>query len=936
MRKIWLPALCLLATLAQAQTTLVPTTTLTVETSNNTSAPDTIGTYTQGHAASGNISKVPMRTLLYSSANTKVYAALMGWFGKSGHINVGYSSQDLAQLNKQMADMKSRGIDGAIFAWYGKDSYANKTSLGLKTAAEANGVEFSLMIDRGTLDWDSMGLAPTDALIVHLNYMADTYYGSPMYTRINGRPVVYEFALEAFTIDWNRVRSSIRGNPLIIFRNPNGWTRSTSDGAYAWEPDKATLSYLDYFYKQATLYPTQQTVGGVSPMMNDTLASWSQNRIVDPQCGQTWLMKWNDQSKWYSAANPLKQIQIATWNDYEEGTTIESGIDNCITVNAVMSGSSVTWSLSGAGLENTIDHYTVFISADGQNLMPLVDVPTGTYSVDLDPYKFLKGNYAVYVKAVGKPAITNKMSTATYYAATYVPNQPPVAALSLSASSAYAPSTVTANASGSYDSDGSIASTLIEWGDGTTSSGSVASHAYKAAGTYMVRATVTDNSGASAAITSSISVLPANVTINAPTASSTSGMIVHVDATAFNGNKVDGMWAYVDRVGVFNSKGGSLVADLKMNPGTHTVQVKAWDIYGTITQTSVQVNVVNQSPIAAMALSAASAPTGTAITVSNTGSYDPDGTIASTVIDFGDGFTANAASAAHAYAVAGTYTVKVTVTDAVGATASSSSQVVIANRAPSATVALSSASVPTGTAINVTASGSDLDGSIASTTINFGDGTSANGNSAAHAYTKAGTYTITVTVTDNVGATGTAQAKVTVTNRAPVAKINLSASSLWLGTALSVNSAGSSDPDGAIVATKISFGDGTSVNGTSASRTYVAAGTYTVTVTVTDDSGASASASATVLVNAAGVTITKPAQNSGSLTTSVNIAANANAPRGIASMMIYVDNVKKYTIYGSSLNTYITIPKGTHTVQVKAWENTVGTIYQSSVVTTVK
>jgi PKD repeat protein len=337
-----------------------------------------------------------------------------------------------------------------------------------------------------------------------------------------------------------------------------------------------------------------------------------------------------------------------------------------------------------------------------------------------------------------------------------------------------------------------------------------------------------------------------------------------------------------------------------------------------------------------MALSAASVPTGTAITVSNTGSYDPDGTIASTIIDFGDGFTAGGASAAHAYAKSGTYAVKVTVTDAMGAISSTSSQVVITNRAPVATVALSAASVPTGTSMTVTGGGSDPDGTIAGMVIDFGDGTSTNGASAAHAYAKAGTYAVTVTVTDNLGATAAAQAKMTVTNRVPVAKINLSANSLWLGAALSVTSSGSSDPDGSIVATKISFGDGTSVNGTSASRTYLVAGTYTVTVTVTDDSGASASASATVVVNAAGVTITKPAQNSGSLTTSVNVAANAAAPRGIASMMIYVDNVKKYTIYASSLNTYITIPKGTHTVQVKAWENTTGTIYQSSVVTTVK
>jgi PKD repeat protein len=291
-----------------------------------------------------------------------------------------------------------------------------------------------------------------------------------------------------------------------------------------------------------------------------------------------------------------------------------------------------------------------------------------------------------------------------------------------------------------------------------------------------------------------------------------------------------------------------LVADLNVNPGTHTVKVKAWDIYGAITQSSVQVNVVNLSPVAAMSLSSASVPTGTAITVSNSGSYDPDGAIASTVIDFGDGFIAGAATASHAYAKPGTYTAKVTVTDGYGASASTSSTVV-------------------------------------------------------------------------------------VTNRAPIARINLSATSLWLGTSLSVNSSGSSDPDGSIVSTKISFGDGTSISGTSATRTYLAAGTYTVTVTVTDDSGASSSASATVKVTAPGVTITKPGVSS--TTTSVNVVASAIAPRDIASMIVYVDNTRKYTIYASSLNTNVTIPKGTHTVQVKAWDSA-GAVYQSSVVTTVK
>ena len=937
MRKLWFAVPFLTAALAAAQTPLVPTTTLTAETGNNTSAADNISTLTKGHAPSANVSKVPMRSLLYNGSKTKLYGAIMGWFGKSSHINVGYNSQDPSQAAKQIADMKSRGMDGAILAWYGKDSYENKTGLALKAAAEANGrFEFAIMIDRGTLDWDSMGLAPTDALIVHLNYLADNYYGSTAYTRINGRPVVYEFALEAYTIDWARVRSSIKGNPMIIFRNPNGWTRPTSDGGYAWEPDKDTTSYLDYFYKTALNYPTLQTLGGVSPSFNDTLAAWTQNRIVDPKCGQTWLMKWADQNKWYSSAKPLDQIQVATWNDYEEGSTIESGIDNCVNVNAALNGSTLTWTLSGTGLENTIDHYAIFISADGQNLMSLGDIPTGTYSFDLSGYQFLAGNYSLYVKAVAKPSITNKMSNAATYVSTFVPNKPPVAQLALSASSLYAPAAVTASTAASTDADGTIASSLINWGDGTSSNGPSATHVYPNAGTYSVTARVTDNDGGAAQTSAEVNVQPAGVIITSPNAGTTANSPLHVEAAAFNGNTVDGMWLYIDNKATFNAKGSVLAADVKVTPGTHTLQVKAWDIYGTITQSSVQATIVNLPPTAQLALSATRTPTGTTVTADASASLDPDGSIASTVIDFGDGTIANAPVASHVYGSPGTYLVRATVTDDSGASTATSATIAVTNRAPTAKLVLSAASVLTNTAITASTIGSsDPDGTIAATVIDFGDGYTTSATSAAHAYAKSGTYTVRAIVTDDLGATSSATATVSVLNQAPTAKLALSAASIYAGESVTITSAGSADPDGTITSTKIDFGDGTSTSAASASHVYAVPGTFIVSVTVTDNNGATDTASAAVTVKYVGVTILKPTPNS-TWTSSVNVIATAASPRPIASMIIYVDNVRMYTIYASSLNTVLTLRPGNHTIMVKSWEDVTGTVYQSSVAIKVK
>ena len=62
-----------------------------------------------------------------------------------------------------------------------------------------------------------------------------------------------------------------------------------------------------------------------------------------------------------------------------------------------------------------MDHYTVFISTDGQNLMPLRDVAVGTHTLNLGSFAIAPATYSMYVKAVGKPSIRNHMSPAITY-----------------------------------------------------------------------------------------------------------------------------------------------------------------------------------------------------------------------------------------------------------------------------------------------------------------------------------------------------------------------------------------------------------------------------------------------------------------------------------------------------------------------------------------
>ena len=98
MRPLLAAVLVLLTVPAWAGLNILPTTTLSAETSNNTSAAATFTTQTNGNAAPANISKAPMRSLLYAGSNTAMYAHFMAWFGGTNHMNVGYRSDDTTRL----------------------------------------------------------------------------------------------------------------------------------------------------------------------------------------------------------------------------------------------------------------------------------------------------------------------------------------------------------------------------------------------------------------------------------------------------------------------------------------------------------------------------------------------------------------------------------------------------------------------------------------------------------------------------------------------------------------------------------------------------------------------------------------------------------------------------------------------------------------------
>jgi hypothetical protein len=300
------------------------------------------------------------------------------------------------------------------------------------------------------------GGAYEDCVVAHVRNdmcsMNGSHWGNDAYLKDNGRPVVMVFPEEGVIAawgpapswedvwvhiaEWNRdlphncakpPYNADNGVPLVIFEHSGGFTHRASDGAYYWvqvagtDPAKSqyvfnvnspsTVETLEQFYQAAQRNPAKMVWGAGFKGFNSSGATWGTNRILDQACGQLWMQSLTESNRFY-AADPLRYLQVITWNDYNEGTEIETGIDNCFTVSAEVKGTVLNWRLDAsnefASLA-TVSHVEIYDSSDGENLRLIDKVPaerSGTWDLGVLP----AGAHKVFVRMVGKNSILNRMA----------------------------------------------------------------------------------------------------------------------------------------------------------------------------------------------------------------------------------------------------------------------------------------------------------------------------------------------------------------------------------------------------------------------------------------------------------------------------------------------------------------------------------------------
>lgn len=261
------------------------------------------------------------------------------------------------------------------------------------------------------------------------------------------------------------------------------------------------------------------------------------------------------------------------------------------------------------------------------------------------------------------------------------PNGTPKAMFSFSPSTPTAFTSVVFDASASTD-DGTIVSYTWSFGDGTTGSGKVTSHAFAVAGEYVVTLTVTDDRGlagsTSQTVRVSASTKPTADFVFSPTQPIVNQEIFF-NAAASTAGPGRTLVAYDWNFGSGTPQRGLTVTKSYDVPGTYNVTLTVTDDAGQTATAAKAVTVTTSgtaSPVAKFTYSPTSPKVGVPVNFNATESSSPAG-IADYEWDFGDGTMGHGDRLQHTYTAAGTYVVRLTVTDNLGRRATTTMNVTV-------------------------------------------------------------------------------------------------------------------------------------------------------------------------------------------------------------------------------------------------------------------
>ena len=248
-----------------------------------------------------------------------------------------YDSNDPDALECHVLLMKLAGIDGVILDWYGIEKFRDyaeihRNSEHLVKHLKKAGLQFAICYEDQTVKHIiEEQVLPKQRDVAHgqmvLKWLAENWFDDDAYVKINGRPILLVFGPQYFNKDqWGQVLSGLQRRPLL-YGLPHLSEQMGMDGAFGWPPVTGGREITPTVWRQylTSLYTRpnarHSVVSVAFPGFRDI---YKQAQLhdsygsIDPRNGQTF-------AETFAMAQDSNSsiIQIATWNDYGEGTVIE-------------------------------------------------------------------------------------------------------------------------------------------------------------------------------------------------------------------------------------------------------------------------------------------------------------------------------------------------------------------------------------------------------------------------------------------------------------------------------------------------------------------------------------------------------------------------------------------------------------------------------------
>ena len=246
-----------------------------------------------------------------------------------------YSSNDPDVLEYHFLLMKYSGIDGVLIDWYGTQQvYDYPQLLGATNNARNHlsdvGLDYAVVYEDRTLQSNASNdtslqrqLAAAD-----LQYLTTEYFNDINYIHINSLPLLAVFGpivIETPSV-WSRIFNEVNSDPTFLtLWGEGGDAGLETNGEYAWIWNGGSNHFqlVSSFYDNSAL---QFKLGVAYPGFNDYYqeGGWGNGLgwEIDPNNGAT-LKSLLD----LALQKNLTHLQIATWNDFGEGTAIEPAME---------------------------------------------------------------------------------------------------------------------------------------------------------------------------------------------------------------------------------------------------------------------------------------------------------------------------------------------------------------------------------------------------------------------------------------------------------------------------------------------------------------------------------------------------------------------------------------------------------------------------------